>query len=75
VREVIKELKELRSMSNEELIKELNNLRAEYRNLMTKIATGGAVEKPTRARNIRRRIARILTILRERGVRKNAIAR
>lgn len=72
---MIKELKELRSMSNEELIKELNNLRAEYRNLMTKIATGGAVEKPTRARNIRRRIARILTILRERGVRKNAIAR
>jgi len=75
VKKVIKELKELRSMSNEELIKELNNLRAEYRNLMTKIATGGAVEKPTRARNIRRRIARILTILRERGVRKNAIAR
>ncbi len=75
MKKVIKELKELRSMSNEELIKELNNLRAEYRNLMTKIATGGAVEKPTRARNIRRRIARILTILRERGVRKNAIAR
>ncbi len=70
---MIKELKELRSMSNEDLLKELDNLRAEYRNLMTKIATGGAVEKPARARNIRRRIARILTILRERGVKKNAI--
>ncbi|MCS7136220.1 MAG: 50S ribosomal protein L29 [Nitrososphaerota archaeon] len=72
---MIKELKELRSMSNEDLLKELDNLRAEYRNLMTKIATGGAVEKPARARNIRRRIARILTILREREVKKHAIAR
>jgi large subunit ribosomal protein L29 len=72
---VIKELKELRSMSDEELLKELNNLRAEYRDLMTKIATGGAVEKPTRARNIRRRIARILTILRERKVKGHAITR
>lgn len=62
-------------MNDEELLKELESLRVEYRDLMTKVAAGGAVEKPARVRNIRRRIARILTILRERRMRRHAATR
>lgn len=72
---MIKELKELREKSNEELISELESLRAEYRDLRTKIDMGGAVEKPAMARKIRRRIARILTILKEREIGKDVRAR
>lgn len=62
----MKALKELRSKSDEELIEELQELKTELRNLRTKIRSGGAVEKPGQIRNIKRTIARILTILQER---------
>lgn len=59
-------LKELRSKSDEELIEELQELKTELRNLRTKIRSGGAVENSGQLRNIKRTIARILTILNER---------
>lgn len=61
-----KEIKELRGLSNEELLEQLSQLRIELRNLRTKISSGGVIEKPSRVKAIKKRIARILTILRER---------
>ncbi|MDJ0269393.1 MAG: 50S ribosomal protein L29 [Aigarchaeota archaeon] len=63
---MVKEVKELRRLSTEELREKLDQLLAELRTVRTEIAMGGAVAKPARARNIRRTIARVKTILRER---------
>lgn len=49
-------------MSREERERRLRELRAELVRLKTMIKAGGAVEKPARIREIRRTIARILTI-------------
>lgn len=62
----MKALKELRSKSDIELIEELQELKTELRNLRTKIKSGGAVENSGQIRNIKKTIARILTILQER---------
>jgi len=55
-------MKEIRRMSREEREKRLNELRAELAKLRTMVKAGGAVEKPARIREIRRTIARILTV-------------
>jgi len=55
-------MKEIRSMSREEREKRLNELRAELAKLRTMVKAGGAIEKPARIREIRRTIARILTV-------------
>ncbi len=62
----MKALKELRSKSDQELIEELQELKTELRNIRTKIRSGGAVENSGQVKNIKRTIARILTILNER---------
>lgn len=59
--------KEIRKMKDEELEKKLADLRKELMRIKTQIAQGTAPENPGRAREIRRTIARILTIKRERG--------
>jgi len=65
---VVKEVRELREKSTEELIAELDRLRAELVLVRSRTVAGGGLEKTAQIRNIRRRIARILTILRERGI-------
>jgi len=65
---LVREVKELREKSSEELISELDRLRAELVLIRSKTVAGGGLEKTAQIRNIRRRIARILTILRERGI-------
>ena len=65
---MVKEVKELREKSTRELIDELDRLRAELILTRSKTVAGGGLEKTALVRNMRRRIARILTILRERGV-------
>ncbi|MCE4628290.1 MAG: 50S ribosomal protein L29 [Desulfurococcales archaeon] len=55
---------EIRKMSREEKLKLLKELRIELINLMHKAATG-TLESPGRLREVRKNIARILTILRE----------
>ena len=65
---MVREVKELREKSSEELISELDRLRAELVLIRSKTVAGGGLEKTAQIRNIRRRIARILTILRERGI-------
>lgn len=59
---------ELRDKSIEDLIKMLNELYDEYMKYKRMIKSGGAPEKPGKIRVIRKTIARIYTILGERGV-------
>ncbi|MCC6023422.1 MAG: 50S ribosomal protein L29 [Thaumarchaeota archaeon] len=64
----MREVRELREKSSEDLISELDRLRAELVLIRSKTVAGGGLEKTAQIRNMRRRIARILTILRERGI-------
>ena len=55
-------LKDINSMSSEDRAKKLIELRADLTRLKTMIRAGGAVENPARVRELRKTIARILTI-------------
>lgn len=67
-------LKEISSMSSEDRGKKLLELRTELSRMRTMISAGGAIENPTRVRELRRTIAQILTIENEYklGIRKTA---
>jgi len=54
--------REIRQMMPEERKKKLNELRTELVRLRTTVAAGGTIENPARMSEIRRTIARILTI-------------
>jgi len=56
---------EVRSMSAEERKARLIELRSELARAQTMVNAGGAVENPSRIREIRRAIARILTVASE----------
>lgn len=66
-------LKDINNMSTEERNKKLGELRAELSRMRTMISAGGAVENPTRVRELRRTIAQILTIENEQklGIRQS----
>lgn len=55
-------LKDVKDMSTEERDKKLSELRAELARLKTMVRAGGAVENPARIRELRKTIAKILTI-------------
>lgn len=55
-------VREIRGMSVEDRDKKLSELRAELARLRTMVRAGGAVENPTRIRELRKAIAKILTI-------------
>jgi len=55
-------MREIRSMSSEERRRRLNDLRAELVRLRTMVKAGGSLENPSRIRELRRTIARILTV-------------
>jgi len=55
-------LKEIRDMSTEDRRKRLLELQTELVRLKTMIKAGGAIENPARVRELRKTIARILTI-------------
>lgn len=55
-------IKEIRDMSSEERIKRLEGLKTELLRLKTMIKAGGTVENPARIRELRKTIARVLTI-------------
>lgn len=65
-----KRVSELREKTNEELLEELKSLRAELFNLRVQQATGG-LTNPHRIKTVRKDIARILTILTERELKKS----
>ncbi len=54
--------RELKQMLPEEREKKLTELRTELVHLRTMVASGGTVENPGRIREIRKTIARLLTI-------------
>jgi len=55
-------LKEIRDMSHENRLKKLSELQTELMRLKTMVKAGGSVENPARVRELRKTIARILTI-------------
>lgn len=57
--------KEIRDLTNEELEKRLHDLKTELFNLRFQLATG-QLDNPMRVRDVRKSIARIKTIQRER---------
>ena len=58
----IMRLKEINAMSSEDRAKKLVDLRVELARIRTMINAGGAVENPTRVRELRKTIAQILTV-------------
>ena len=58
----IMRVKEIRDMSSGERTKRLNELQTELLRSRTMIKAGGTVEDPARIKQLRRTIARILTI-------------
>jgi large subunit ribosomal protein L29 len=58
-------VKEFREMSGEELQTKLNDLKAELFNLRFQLATG-QLDNPMRVRDVRKGIAKVKTVLRER---------
>jgi large subunit ribosomal protein L29 len=57
--------KEIRKMKYEELEKKLNELRLELAKERAQIKAGGSVKNPGKIKQIKRSIARILTIKKE----------
>jgi len=55
-------VKEIRDMSSEDRRKRLRELQTELVRLRTMIKAGGAIENPARVRELRKTIARILTV-------------
>ncbi len=70
-------MKDIVSMSSQDRANKVNELRAELSRLRTMISAGGAIENPTRARELRKTIAQILTVENEfkLGVRGEAAAK
>ena len=57
--------KEIRDLTNEEIVKKIDEMKEELFNLRFSQATGN-LEKPSRIRELRKSVARMKTILRER---------
>jgi large subunit ribosomal protein L29 len=65
-------VKEINALSTEDRASKLADLRIELARIRTMVNAGGAVENPTRIRELRRTIAQILTIQNEKklGIRQ-----
>jgi large subunit ribosomal protein L29 len=61
-------MKEITAMTAEDRTKKLVELRAELSHLRTMISAGGAVENPTRVRELRKTIAQLLTVENEQNL-------
>jgi len=58
----IRRVKEIRDMSHEDRQKRLKELQTEMMRLKTMIKAGGSIENPARVHQLRKTIARILTV-------------
>jgi large subunit ribosomal protein L29 len=56
---------EIRAMNPDEMMQKLRELRSELARARATAAAGGSLENPARIRELKRAIARILTIIRE----------
>ena len=61
--------KEIRDLSNEELLSKIEEAKQELFNLRFQQATG-SLEKPSRINELRKEVARMKTIIRERELQK-----
>ena len=61
-------VKEIRDMPSQERMKKLGELKTELLRLKTMIEAGGTVENPARIKELRKTIARILTIEKEQKI-------
>lgn len=61
-------MKELRQKNDQELQELLSEYRAELRRLMAQVSAGVRPENPGRVRELKRTVARILTVLNEKEV-------
>lgn len=59
------EIKEIRNLTNEEILKKIEEYKEELFNLRFSQATGN-LEKPSRIKELRKAVARLKTVLRER---------
>jgi len=55
-------IKDIRAMSSEERRERIDELRTELTRLRTMVKAGGSIDNPSRVRELRKTIARILTI-------------
>jgi large subunit ribosomal protein L29 len=55
-------LKDIRDMSSDERKKKINEFRTELSSLRTMVEAGGTINNPARIREIRKTVARLLTI-------------
>lgn len=62
--------KEIRDLTNEQLVNKIEEYKEELFNLRFSQATG-SLEKPSRIRELRKLVARMKTILRERELKKD----
>ena len=62
--------KEIRDLTNEEIVEKIEEYKEELFNLRFSQATGN-LEKPSRIRELRKLVARMKTILRERELKEN----
>ena len=62
--------KAIRDLTNEEIVKKIEEYKEELFNLRFSQATGN-LEKPSRIRELRKLVARMKTILRERELKEN----
>ena len=63
------EIKEIRNLSTEEIMKKIESNKEELFNLRFSQATGN-LEKPSRINELRKEVARMKTIIRERELNK-----
>jgi large subunit ribosomal protein L29 len=55
-------VKDIRAMSSQDREKKLVELRAELTRLRTMVKAGGTIENPARIRELRKSVARVITI-------------
>ena len=63
----ILKMREIRYMTKTQRETHLENLRKDLAFLKATVATGGSLEKPSRVKEVKKTIARILTVMKENG--------
>jgi large subunit ribosomal protein L29 len=59
----MKRIREIRDISDEDRLKRLSELKTELVRMRTMVEAGGAVENPSRIRELKKAIARIQTVM------------
>lgn len=60
-------MREIRYMTADQRKSQLKRLQKDLAHLRAGVSTGGSLEKPSKVKDIKRTIARILTVMKENG--------